>query len=430
MHATRRVAVTGLGVCCPLGVGVRTAWQRLLEGHSGLVSLQGPAYAEIPVKVAGLVPRGTGPDKLNEGALATPSERRRMSLGTVFALSAAKEALEDARWHPITDADKRRTGVAVGSAGPNLDDMEEMMELVRKNQLRRIGPYIVPRTLTNMPAGQISISYGFQGPNHSVSTACTTGAHSVGDAASFISRGVCDVMVAGGTEASIHPYCLAAFHRAKALSTKFNSTPQAASRPFDKHRDGFVMGEGAGILVLEELEHAKKRGANIYAEILGYGLSGDAYHITSPHEGGRGAIHSMQMALADSKLPLSAVGHINAHASSTPVGDAVENRAMKSVFGSHSYNLLVTASKSSFGHLLAAAGAVEAIFTILAVKNGIVPPTLNLKEKEPEFDLNYCSDGAVQWNKTGGKRRVAMTNSFGFGGTNASLVIGETLTNN
>ena len=427
MQVMRRVAVTGLGVCCPLGVGVRTAWQRLLEGHSGLVNLQDPAYAEMPVKVAGLVPRGTQEGELNELAVATAQERKKISLATVFALCAAKEALEDAGWHPTTDTDKQNTGVSIGCSGPSFDDLFHSAELFSKKQLRKLSPFFVPRTLTNMPAGNVSIAHDFQGPNHSLASGCTSGLHSVGDAASFVARGVSDVMVAGATDAWVHPYSIAGFHSANALSTKFNSTPQAASRPFDKHRDGFVMGEGAGILVLEELEHAKKRGANIYAEILGYGLASDGYHISSPHEDGRGAIHSMNMALTDSKLLPPAVGLINAHAASTPVGDAVENKAIKTVFGNHSYNLLVTVPKSSIGHLLGAAGAVESIFTILAVKHGIAPPTLNLSEKEPEFDLNYCSDGAVQWNETGGKRRVAMTNSFGFGGTNASLVIGENI---
>ena len=420
--------MTGLGVCCPLGVGVRTSWQRLLDGQSGLVNLpDDPFFDGIPARVVGSVPRGTGPNEFNESAVVTPGDRRPMSLGTVFSLCAAKEALEDAQWFPTSDADRVNTGVNVGSCVANQEEISSAGDLIRKKQPRKVSPLFIPRILTNMPSGQISITYGFQGPNHSVSTACSTGVHSVGDASNFIARGMCDVMVTGGAEACLHPIILAGLCRAKALSTKFNSTPQAASRPFDKQRDGFVMGEGAGILVLEELEHAKKRGANIYAEILGYGLSGDAHHITSPPDDGRGARRSMQMALATSNLSPSDIGHINAHATSTPVGDAVENRAMKSVFGDHSYNLLVTAPKSSIGHLLGAAGAVEAIFTILAVKNGIVPPTLNLEEKEPEFDLNYCSDGAVQWNKTGGKRRVAMTNSFGFGGTNASLVIGENI---
>ena len=420
--------MTGLGVCCPLGVGVRNSWQRLLDGQSGLVNLpDDPFFDGIPARVVGSVPRGTGPNEFNESAVVTPGDRRPMSLGTVFSLCAAKEALEDAQWFPTSDADRVNTGVNVGSCVANQEEISSAGDLIRKKQPRKVSPFFIPRILTNMPSGHISMTYGFQGPNHSVSTACSTGVHSVGDASSFIARGMCDVMVAGGAEACLHPIAMAGFCRAKALSTKFNSTPQAASRPFDKQRDGFVMGEGAGILVLEELEHAKKRGANIYAEILGYGLSGDAHHITSPPDDGRGARRSMQMALATSNLSPSDIGHINAHATSTPVGDAVENKSMKSVFGDHGYNLLVTASKSSFGHLMAAAGAVEAIFTILAVKNGIVPPTLNLKEKEPEFDLNYCSDGAVQWNETGGKRRVAMTNSFGFGGTNASLVIGENI---
>ena len=426
--------VTGLGVCSPLGVGVRTVWKRLVDGRSGIVHLpQSSEYEDIPSKVAGLVPRGEGEGELNEEALVSRSERKKMSLGTIYALCAAREALEDAKWLPSADLDRARTGVAVGSCLPDLEEISSAGELLRNKQYRKLSPYFVPRILTNMAAGHISMAYGFQGPNHSVSTACTTGLHALGDAASFISRGTCDVMVAGGTDACIHPIALAGFCRAKALSTKFNACPESASRPFEKRRDGFVISEGAGVLVLEEMEHARRRGAEVYAEILGYGLSGDAHHITAPPESGRGAAHSMQMALKDSNLPPTAVRHVNAHATSTPVGDAVENRAIKAVFGKHSSDLLVSAPKSSVGHLLGAAGAVEAIFTVLSVYHGIVPPTLNLTERELEFDLNYCSGGAVQWESaTEGeagrrrrRRRVALTNSFGFGGTNASLCIGE-----
>ena len=417
--------MTGLGVCCPLGVGVRLAWRRLLDGKSGLVNLpKTPIFEDIPAKVVGFVPRGTGDGELHEESVVTPTERKTMPLSTVFALCAAKEALEDAKWQPSTDAEKETTGVSVGSCIANLEEISSTGELMRNKKYRRVSPYFIPRILSNMPAAHISMAYGFKGPNHSVSTACTTGVHSIGDAASFIARGVCDVALSGGAEGAIHQLSLAGFARAKALSTKFNNAPETASRPFEKQRDGFVMGEGAGVLVLEEMEHAKRRGAKIYGEILGYGLSGDAHHITSPPDDGNGAIRSMKMALADAKLQPTDIGHINAHATSTPVGDSVENLAMKTVFKEHSYNLLVTAPKSSIGHLLGAAGAVEAIFTILAVSEGVSPPTRNLIEKEPEFDLNYCSEGPVEW-KREGKRRIALTNSFGFGGTNASLCIGE-----
>ena len=346
-----------------------------------------------------------------------------MSLGSVYALCAATEAIEDANWRPQSEDERVRTGVAIGSGTTDLEEVYKAGVLVGSGQYRRLSPYFVPRILTNMAAGHVSLRFNLQGPNHSVSTACTTGLHAIGDAACMIARGACDVMVAGGTEACVHPIAIAGLCRIMALSTKFNSEPQQASRPFDSKRDGFVLSEGAGVLVLEELDHARQRGARIHAEILGYGMSGDAYHITAPANDGKGVQMCMRAAMRDAGVPVESVGHVCAHATSTPLGDAAESRAIKNVFGKHSYEMLVSAPKGSIGHLLGAAGAIETIFTVLAVREGIVSPTLNLSSTEPEFDLNYVPNKAAKWMGSG--RRIALTNSFGFGGTNASLCVGE-----
>ena len=417
--------MTGLGVCCPLGVGVRHVWKRLLEGHSGVISLPNrPEFDRMPSRVVGMVPRGEGLGEFKETDWVSPSQRRTMSLGSVYALCASTEALEDAKWKPQSEEDTTRTGVAIGSCIAGLEELSRADSLLKDDKYNRLSPYFIPHILTNMSAGHVSMRFNLQGPNHSVSTACTTGMHAIGDASCMIKRGACDVMVAGSTEACIHPIVLAGFSRAKALSTKFNSEPQEASRPFDSDRDGFVLSEGAGVVVLEEVDHARQRGAHIYAEVLGYGMSGDAYHITAPSQDGRGARLCMRAALKDAGLPPECIGHVNVHATSTPLGDSVENRAIKEIFGSHAYNLFISASKSSVGHLLGAAGSVEAIFTILATKEGVVPPTLNLKNLAPEFDLNYVPFKAARW-ESHQQRRFALKNSFGFGGTNASLCIGE-----
>ena len=421
----RRVVVTGLGVCCPLGVGVRHVWRRLLEGHSGIVSLPNrPEFDQIPSRVVGLVPQGEGEGEFNETDWVTPSQRKTMSLSSVFALCASMEALEDTRWKPQSEDDSVKTGVAIGSSIAELEELSQACFLLKNGQYRRLSPYLIPRALTNMSAGHVSMRFNLQGPNHSVSTACTTGLHAIGDAACMIARGACDVMVAGSTDALVHPIIFAGFCRAKALSTKFNSEPCKASRPFDSDRDGFVLSEGAGIVVLEELDHARQRNAQMYAEILGYGMSGDAHHITAPPEDGRGVQLCMRAALKDAGLAPESVGHINTHATSTPLGDLVENRAIKELFGSHSHNLLISASKSSIGHLLGAAGSVEGIFAILAIKEGVVPPTLNLMNLAPEFDLDYVPHKPKRW-ESHQRRRIALKNSFGFGGTNASLCVGE-----
>lgn len=420
----RRVVVTGLGICCPLGTGVATVWKRLLDGVSGITNLpKTPEFHQIPSQVAGFVPRGNAPGEFQESDWVSAPERRSMYLSSVFALCASSEALQDADWSPQTKEDRSRTGVAIASGIPNMPDIVTAGQQLASLKYRKITPYLIPLALANMPSAHVSMRFDLQGPNHSVSTACAAGAHAVGDAAAIIQRGACNVMVAGGTEACIDPITMAGFCRPHSLSTKYNNTPQSASRPFDSGRDGFVLSEGAGVLVLEELEHARARRAKIYAEILGYGMSGDAYHITKPS--GDGAVRAMQSALNEAELPLEAVGHINVHATSTPLGDACENTAVKEVFGEHARNLLISAPKSATGHTLAACGSIEAIFTALAVREGVVPPTLNVRTLEPEFDLNYVPNTAQKW--SGCERRVALTNSFGFGGTNASLCIGQYL---
>ena len=421
----RRVVITGLGVCCPLGTGVSTVWRKLLDGVSGITSLpKTPEFEQIPSQVAGFVPRGSGPGEFEESDWVNAPERRGISLASVYALCASSEALSDAGWEPKTDEDRLKTGVAIGSGQVNMLEIAKAGEYMASRQYRKITPYLIPLILTNMPCGHVSMRFGLLGPNHAVSTACATGTHAIGDASAMIRRSVCDVMVAGGTEACVDHITMAGFCRAKALSTKFNDRPQSASRPFDAGRDGFVMSEGAGVVVLEELEHARARKAEIYAEILGYGMSGDAYHITMPS--GLGAVQTMQLALNEAGLPPEAVGHVNAHATSTPLGDASENKALKKVFGEHASKLLISAPKSATGHLLGACGSVEAIFTTLAVRNGIVPPTLNLEELEPEFDLNYVPNKAQEWESAEKRvKRVAVTNSFGFGGTNVSLCIAQ-----
>ncbi len=427
MAVRKRVVVTGLGLCTPLGTGVQKVWQKLLNCHSGIVNLpETEEYANLPSKVAGIVP--VGKDDFLESDWVTASERRTMSLASVYALCVTAQALRDACLDvPFKSGTSisNNTGVSIGSCMPDLQEIITSGNLVAAGKHRRVSPYFVPKILPNLPAGHVSMRYNLAGPNHAPSTACATGLHAIGDASTWISRGLCDIMVAGGTESCVHPLAITGFCRAKALSTKFNSFPAEASRPFDSKRDGFVFGEGAGVVVLEELEHALKRNCKIYAEVLGYGSSADAHHITAPMENGEGAARSMMSALKDAHLSPTAIGHVNAHATSTPLGDAAENAAIKSVFGRHSKELLISATKGSTGHLLAAAGSVETVFTVLAVSEGVAPPTINLEEKEDEFDLNYCESGPVDWTMADSKRRVALTNSFGFGGTNGTLCIGQ-----
>ena len=425
----RRVVVTGLGLVSPLGTGVTNVWKKLLAGESGIQKLESTTendYSSLPCRIAGIVPRGSRPGQLNVRDHVSTSEERMMSMDAVLALAAAQEALSDAQWFPHlqSDEDRDATGVSYGTAAMwTAGDYVAAQRLLDNSQYTKLSPYFIPRVLVNMSAGHLSIRYRLQGPNHCVSTACATGIHSIGDSACMIARGAADVMVAGASEVAPHPVIVAGFCRAKALCTRFNDEPEKASRPFDARRCGFIPSEGAGVVILEELEHALQRNAKIYAEILGYGMSGDANHITAPSADGKGAKMSMMRALVDAGVGTEEVGHINAHATSTPLGDAIENRAFKALFGGHVGNLLIYAPKGAIGHLMGAAGAVETIFTILSVKNGLVPPNLNLEKKEPEFDLNYVTGEPAEW--TGGDRRIAVANSFGFGGTNGSLCIGQ-----
>lgn len=377
-------------------------------------------FDQLTSKVAAVVPCGTKTGEFNADLWLNSKEHRSVARFIGYALCAADEALKDAKWAPTEQEQKERTGVSIGGGIGSITDVLEASQLICEKRLRRLSPFFIPRILINMASGHVSMKYGFQGPNHAAVTACATGAHSIGDAARMIQFGDSNVMVAGGTESSIDALSIAGFCRSRALTTKHNSMPLEASRPFDCDRDGFVIGEGSGVLVLEELEHAKERGAKIYAEIRGYGMSGDAYHITQPHNDGRGAVLAMTRALKQSGLHPNQVDYINAHATSTPLGDAVEAIAIKTVFSDHAISgaLAFSSTKGAIGHLLGAAGAVEAIFAILAVHHGIAPLTLNLNKPDPLFKDNFMPLTASKEMPV----RAALSNSFGFGGTNASLL--------
>jgi 3-oxoacyl-[acyl-carrier-protein] synthase II len=416
----RRVVVTGLGMVTPLGIGAETVWKRLIEARSGIRAIQGFDVSDLPAKVAGQVPRGeTSLGSFNVDEWVPPKEQRKMDEFIIFAMAAAEQAVTDAGWKPEGAEDRERTGVMIGSGIGGLPGITEGALTLHERGPRRISPFFIPSNLINLASGHVSIRYGFGGPNHAVVTACSTGAHAIGDAARLIMWEDADVMVCGGTEAAVCRIGLAGFASARALSTAFNDEPHRASRPWDQARDGFVMGEGSGILVVEELEHAKRRGAKIYAEIIGYGMSGDAYHITSPAPDGNGAFRSMRNALKRSGLPATAIDYINAHGTSTPIGDEIELAAVKRLFGDHAYKLSMSSTKSSIGHLLGAAGSVEAIFSILAIRDKIVPPTLNLENPSPSCDIDLVPLRAKER-----PVRYALSNSFGFGGTNASLIFG------
>ena len=416
----RRVVVTGLGLVTPLGSGVEPVWRRLVDGRSGLRAVQGFDVSELPSKVAGQVPYGDAAEGgFNPDDYVTPRERRRLDRFIVYALAAAVQAVEDADWQPSDEESQDRTGVMIGSGIGGLETIAEGALTVKERGPRRLSPYFIPASLVNLASGHVSIRYGFRGPNHAVVTACSTGAHAIGDAARLIILADADVMVAGGAEAAVCRLGLAGFAASRALSVRFNDTPEKASRPWDEDRDGFVMGEGAGVVVLEELEHAKERGARIYAEVVGYGMSGDAHHITAPAADGRGAIRAMSAALKSARLDPSEIDYINAHGTSTPLGDMIELGAITKLFGESARKLSMSSTKSAIGHLLGAAGAVEAIFSILAINDNLVPPTLNLDNPSPGCE-------AVDLVPHKAKERPvnrALSNSFGFGGTNASLVL-------
>ncbi|KAI3675177.1 hypothetical protein L1987_84763 [Smallanthus sonchifolius] len=430
----RRVVVTGLGMVTPLGCGVETTWKRLIKGESGIRALsiedlkmsgferdtQLYTFDQLTSKVAAIVPCGTKPGEFDESLWLDSKHGKSIARFISYALCAADEALRDANWIPSEQGDKENTGVSIGGGIGSMGDILDASQLICEKRLRRLSPFFVPRILINMAAGHVSMKYGFQGPNHAAVTACATGANSIGDAARMIQFGDADVMVAGGTEASIDALSIAGFCKLRALATKYNSSPQEASKPFDCERDGFVIGEGAGVLVLEELEHAKKRGATIYAELRGYGMSGDAHHITQPHVDGRGAILAMTRALKQSGLLPNQVDYVNAHATSTPLGDMLEAQAIKSLFSKHATSgaLAFSSTKGAIGHLLGAAGAVEAIFTILAIHHGIAPLSLNLSNPDPIFKEAFMPSTTSKEMQI----RAALSNAFGFGGTNAALL--------
>ena len=416
----RRVVVTGIGLVTPLGIGAERVWQRLLSGDSGIRAIQSFDVSDLPARVAAQVPRGDRATGLfNADDWVPPKDQRRMDEFIVFAMAAAAQAVEDSGWEPDEEEERERTGVMIGSGIGGLPGITEGAVTLEQRGPRRISPFFIPANLINLASGNVSIRYGYKGPNHAVVTACSTGAHAIGDAARLVMLDDADVMVCGGTEAAICRMGLAGFAAARALSTGFNDDPPRASRPWDRDRDGFVMGEGAGILVLEEYEHARRRGAKIYAEILGYGMSGDAFHLTAPSEDGSGALRSMRNALKSAHLPADSIDYINAHGTSTPLGDEIELGAVKRLFGDHAYQLSMSSTKSAIGHLLGAAGSVEASFSILALRDGVVPPTLNLDNPSPSCDIDLVPKEARRR-----PVRYVLSNSFGFGGTNASLIFG------
>jgi 3-oxoacyl-[acyl-carrier-protein] synthase II len=413
----RRVVVTGLGILSPLGNGVNYTWERLLSGQSGIKKITDFDVSDLPSKVAAQIKVGQEPDQYFPDNYMAPKEQRKVEPFILYAIAAAAEALKDANWLPQNEDDRCKTGVMVGSGIGGLQGIYETSLIMHEKGPRRVSPFFIPSCLINLASGHISIKFGLKGPNHSVVTACSTGAHAIGDAARLIALGDADVMVAGGTEGSVNRISIAGFSAVRALSTSFNDEPTKASRPWDVARDGFVMSEGSGIVVLEELDHAKRRGAKIYAELIGYGLSGDAYHITAPSPEGDGAYRAMVNAIKRANIRPDQIDYINAHGTSTPLGDEIELGAVKRLFGSAAYKLSMSSTKSSLGHLLGAAGSVEAIISILALRDQIVPPTLNLDNPSPSCDIDLVPHKAKKRDV-----RFVLSNSFGFGGTNASLI--------
>jgi 3-oxoacyl-[acyl-carrier-protein] synthase II len=412
-----------MGIVSPLGVGLARNWDRLTAGQSGIRRIDEFDASDITSQIAGLVPKSKDENPqdgaFNVDLFVPPKEQKKMDPFITYAIAAAQEAIEDAGWRPKAEEDLFRTGVLIGSGIGGLGSMYESSVILHEKGPRRLSPFTVPAMLINLASGHVSIKYGFKGPNHSVVTACATGTHAIGDSARLIAFGDADVMIAGGAEAAVNRLGVASFAAARALSTGYNDTPEQASRPFDEGRDGFVIAEGAGILVLEEYEHAKKRGAKIYAEVAGYGLSGDAYHITAPAEGGDGGYRAMQAAMKNAGVTPGEIDYINAHGTSTPVGDGIECTAIRRMFAGSLGTMSMSSTKSAIGHLLGAAGAVEAIYTAMAIRTGTLPPTLNLENiSEPCQGIDLVPKTAKE-KKVG----VALSNSFGFGGTNASLVM-------
>lgn len=414
----RRVVVTGMGMVSPLGASVEATWANLIEARSGIKAIDRFETSDLAAKVAGLIPMGKDDPKLLDiDKFVPPKDQRKMDDFIIYAMAAGQMAVEDAGIADLPEEAKLMTGVMVGSGIGGLGTIQEAAVVLKEQGPRRISPFFIPSSLINLASGHLSIKYGFKGPNHSVVTACATGAHAIGDAARLIQFEDADVMVAGGAEAAVCRIGIAGFAAARALCTSFNDRPTEASRPWSKDRDGFVMGEGAGVVVLEELEHAKRRGAKIYAEVVGYGLSGDAYHITAPSENGDGAHRCMMAALKRAGMNPEDIDYVNAHGTST-MADTIELGAVKRTFGDAAYKISMSSTKSAIGHLLGAAGAVEAIFSILAIRDQIVPPTLNLRDPDEGCDIDLVPLEAKKR-----KVRAALSNSFGFGGTNAALVV-------
>ncbi len=422
MIQKRRVVITGIGAVTPLSATAEGSWKKLINSESGIGKITIFDPGEIPCKIAGEVKYATesnsGPDFFNIDQYIDQKEQRKMDRFIHFAIAGADQAIADSGWKPEGDEERYRTGVMIGSGIGGLPVIERTVLAIKEKGVKKISPFFIPSSLINLASGQISIKHGYMGPNHAVVTACATGAHAIGDSSRMIEYGDVDVMVAGGAESTICESGIGGFAALRALSTSFNDNPTAGSRPWDKARDGFVMGEGSGVVVLEEYEHAKKRGAKIYAEVVGYGLSGDAYHITAPEGTGRGSTYAMRLALKHAGINPEEIDYINAHGTSTPLGDEIEVAAVKTVFGDHAYKLSMSSTKSSTGHLLGAAGSVEAIFSILAIRDNIAPPTINLENPSENCDIDLVAKYA--------KKRsinIVMSNSFGFGGTNACLVL-------
>jgi 3-oxoacyl-[acyl-carrier-protein] synthase II len=416
----RRVVITGLGAVSPLGCGIETSWKRLTNGESGIRRITEFEASDLACQIGAFVPRGGNyvDGAFNPDEWMEPKEQRKVDDFIIYAMAAADQALVDADWHPQTDEDQTRSGVLTGSGIGGLQGIHNASLLLAEKGPKRVSPFFIPGRLINLASGQVSIKHNLRGPNHAVVTACSSGTHAIGDAARLIAFDDADVMVAGGTESPLCRIGVAGFTACKALSTHFNDEPERASRPYDMDRDGFVIGEGAGMLVLEELKHARARGARIYAEVIGYGLSGDAFHITAPAESGDGAQRCMEMAIKRANVDPAEIDYVNAHGTSTPMGDEIELAAVERVFGDSARKVVMSSTKSATGHLLGAAGAVEAIFSVLAIRDNLIPPTLNLDKPSVETPINLVPHEAISH-----RVNTVLTNSFGFGGTNASLIL-------
>jgi 3-oxoacyl-[acyl-carrier-protein] synthase II len=414
----RRVVITGIGMVTPLGCGVEPTWRRLIEGQSGASRIERFDVSDLPCKIGCTIPRGDGSDgTYNPDQWMEPKDQRKVDDFIIYAMCAARQAIEDSGWKPTSDEDQAASGTMIGSGIGGIEGIAETAIVLHEKGPRRVSPFFIPGRLINLASGYVSIEFRLKGPNHAVVTACSTGAHAIGDAGRLIALGDADVMVAGGTESPVNRLSLAGFCALRALSTSFNDEPTRGSRPYDKDRDGFVMGEGAGVVVLEEYEHARRRGAKIYAELIGYGLSGDAYHITAPTPDGDGAFRCMSAALRRANVSPAEVDYINAHGTSTPLGDEIELGAVHKLVGNAAGRIAMSSTKSSIGHLLGAAGAVEAIFSVLAIRDRVAPPTINLDNPSVETPIDLVPHRARERDID-----VVLSNSFGFGGTNASLV--------